>query len=358
MSTEENHPEFSQLSDSKNLSQVIRSNAPEYWAYMKHHADLGALEPYLKFEGTVAGDPHLGNFGPIPVMTDAGSRVMKFLNIDFDDAGRAPFVLDYVRYLAAIKAQCKPMKSKVVQENYLLGLEGKTVAPPRKVQKFLAMKISAYDEQAGQYCKHHCLEQGFKFKAGEIDPYKGTIKPAAISKLFPGERVLSVAKRVEARGGSSDDVRIWALVEGPQSRRRIMELKQYAAPGTSRYQPQPLAKKWLSEIRQAFWPDLTGADYDLVNVEGGGLFWIREKRVSLINVPYTSKKKSDVEFVMGLAAYDANLLGIAHGRQEQGAAYFAAIHRDRAAFHHATKHVVRGYLGSARKAFRKAASQH
>lgn len=358
MSTEATDPRFSQLSDSKNLSQLIRSNAPDYWAYMKRHADLRGLEPYLDFEGVVAGDPHLGNFGPIPVTTSAGPRRMRFVNIDFDDAGRAPFVLDFIRYLAAIKAQCKTMKSKVLQENYVLGLDGKTISPPKEVRRFLEMKISAYDEQAAQYCKKHCLGQGFKFKAGEIDHYKGEIKTDAIAKLFPGERVLSVAKRVEDRGGSSDEVRIWVLVEAPDSKRRIMELKQYAAPGTSRYQQQPPVKQWFAGILKAFWPGLTGVDYDLVEISGGGLFWIREKRVSLINVPYTSRKKSDVEFVMSLARFDANLLGLAHGRQAQAAAYREAIHRDPGSFHHATKEVVRAYLKSARKAFNTAAAQH
>ena len=137
-----------------------------------------------------------------------------------------------------------------------------------------------------------------------------------------------------------------------------MELKQYAPPGTAKYQPQPEVKRWLAEIRQAFWPGLTGVDYDLVEIPGGGLFWIREKRVSLINVPYSSEKQHEVDFVMNLAIYDANLLGLAHGRQAQGAAYYDAIRHDPEAFHHATKEVAHTYLDSARKAFKKEGSQH
>jgi hypothetical protein len=352
MTTESTRPQFDQVTDSKNLSQLIRSNAPEYWAYMKNDADLNPLKPYLGFEGAVAGDPHLGNFGPIPVTTDQGSREMRFVNIDFDDCGHAPFVLDFVRYVAAIKAQCKPMKSEELQDNYLLGLKGKKIGPPKQVQDFLDMKVSDYDEQAAQYCAKHSLDQKFKFKAGEIDPYDGKIQPAAIDKLFPGEHVACLAKRVEARGGSSDDIRVWALVGAPHSQQRIMELKQHATPGTARYQPQPPVKQWLAEIRHAFWPGLTGVDYDLVTIEGGGLFWIREKRVSLINVPYSSEKKHDVDFVMGLAAYDANVLGLAHGRQAQGDAYHKAIHHDTEHFHHATKHAVQAYLEAAEKAFK------
>ena len=347
------NPEFDQVSDSKNLSQLIRSNAPEYWAYMKKHADLRKLEAYLSFEGAVAGDPHLGNFAPLPVTTKEGAREMRFVDVDFDDAGRAPFALDFVRYVAAIKAQCKQMKSEVLQENYLLGLAGKKIPPPPKVQEFLDMKVSAYDEMAAAYTAKNSLDKGFKLKPGSIQRYSGKIKPATIDKLFPGQQVLDLADRIESRGGSSDEIRIWVLVEGVHSDRRIMELKQYAKPGVANYREQPPVKQWLSEIRQAFWPGLTGAEYDLLTLEGGGLFWIREKRVSLINVPYSSEKKHDVDFVIGLATFDANLMGLAHRGQPQSSGYLAAIHKDTAKFHRASKDVEKAYLDSAKEAFKE-----
>ena len=53
---------FVQLSDSRNLSQLIRSNTPHYWSYMKSQADLRGLKSYLSFEGMLAGDPHIGQF--------------------------------------------------------------------------------------------------------------------------------------------------------------------------------------------------------------------------------------------------------------------------------------------------------
>ena len=73
----------------------------------------------------------------------------------------------------------------------------------------------------------------------------------------------------------------------------------------------------------------------------------------MIDVPYSSEKKHEVDFVMHLAAYDANLLGLAHGSQAQAAGYRAAIHRDPSEFHEATKDVEKAYLESAREAFEK-----
>jgi len=55
---------------------------------------------------------------------------MRF-GIDFDDAGRAPFVLDL--YRTAQNARSKQSKRKALQEAYVLGLRGKKLTPPKKV---------------------------------------------------------------------------------------------------------------------------------------------------------------------------------------------------------------------------------
>jgi hypothetical protein len=340
---------FVQVGDSKNVSELIRSNAPQYWGYMKRHADLQPVRKYLQYEGAVAGDPHLGNFGPIPVTTVQGRRAMRFVNIDFDDSGHGPFVLDYIRYAIAIKAQSSDSKRRVLQEAYLAGLSGKAIAAPKQVQQYLAMKVSSYDEMASSYMTKHTIQSKFKLKPGSIEPYTAKIKPAAIHALFPHAKVMDLACRVEARGGSENDIRIWALVEDRDGLRRIMELKQYAAPGVGSYRPQPAVKQWLAEIRSAFWPGLTGAEYDLITL-GGKLFWIREKRVCLINIPYTKQSKHDRDFVVALAAYDANILGLAHGTQPTAGDYTKAIKNDPEEFHRTTKEVGEAYLQLARRA--------
>src|SRR5690348_7702239 len=88
--------QFEQLDDSKSVSQLIRSNATHYWAHMKDKIDLHRLQPYIAFAGMVAGDPHPGNFAAIPLRTVGGQRHMRFVNVDFDDAGNAPLVLDFI----------------------------------------------------------------------------------------------------------------------------------------------------------------------------------------------------------------------------------------------------------------------
>ncbi len=336
--------QFDQIEDSKNLSQLIRSNAPQYWRYMKNQADLHGLRHYLPFEGMLAGDPHMGNFGILPLRTVGGARQMKFVNIDFDDAGRGPFVLDFIHYLISSKAVGGDVKRRFLEDAYRKGLAGKEIEPPKKVKDLLEMGISDYDDMVARYAEMNSSTDGFMFKVGKIERYNARIARSTIEALFAPERVVDLAIRPRDRGGSVDELRIWILVEGKSSRRRIIELKQYAEPATAIYQPQPSVEQWLREIRRVFWPGLDGSDYDLVNLAPDGWFWVREKRVPLIDVPYSSEKNNQKEFRDELATYDANQLGRAHGRQAQAEAYCGAITTDTEAFHNTTQEVERAYL--------------
>jgi hypothetical protein len=341
--------QFGQAGVSKDLSQLIRSNTAQYWSYMKRRADLRSLKRYLPFEGIIAGDPHLGNFSVLPLRRVGGPRQMRFVDIDFDDAGCGPFVLDFVRYLIASKSISRKIKKRPLEKGYLAGLAGKALRPPKKVRALLTMPVSEYDGMAAQYAKKNSSKNDFIFK-GEIAPYTAKIARSTIEGLFPDAKVVDLAIRREERGGSVDELRIWVLVENRKSR-RIMELKQYGKPATAKYRAQPPVREWLNDIRQTFWPGLDDSAYDLIEVPGAGLFWKREKHVSLIDVPYSSRKASEIAFLEALALYDANVLGLAHGRQAAAARYRALIEKDAEAFHDAIKPVVKAYLDLARESF-------
>ncbi len=351
MSEKPTGDQFDQIDASKNLSQLIRSNASRYWRYMKNQADLHGLRHYLPFEGMLAGDPHMGNFGILPLRTVGGARQMKFVNIHFDDAGPGPFVLDFIHFVISAKAIGGDVKRHFLEHAYWEGLSGKEVEPPKKVKDLLKMSVSDYDDMLARYDETNSSTDGFVFKVGKIEPYNAQIARSTIEALFATERVIDLAIRPSDRGGSIDELRIWILVERKNSRRRIMELKQYAEPGTANYQPQPPVEQWLSEIRRVFWPGLDGSEYDLVKLAGDGWFWLREKHMSLLDVPYSSEKNDQIEFRDELATFDANQLGLSHGRQVQAEAYCAAINTDIEAFHNRTEEVENAYLQLAQKAF-------
>lgn len=343
--------EFEQIAGSKDISQLIRSNTVHYWMAMKNRIDLCGLEPYLSYQGMLAGDPHAGNFGVLPLRSVDGTRKMRYVNLDFDDAGRGPFVLDFIRFMIASKATDRQAKRRPQEVAYLKGLSGKEIDPPKQVHDLLRMPVSEYDRLASEYLRKRCSDKGFIFKAGEIEPYTAKIDRANIEGVFQKVKVVDMGIRPLARGGSAGDLRIWVLIENADNGRNIMELKQYEEPATAKYQPQPAPQQRLNEIRLAFWPELDGSDYDLVELSGGALFWVREKRVSLINVPYSSKKAKKLDFMNELEIYDANQLGLAHGRQPDAHRYHTAIKADPEAFHRVSERIEKAYLDVAERAF-------
>ena len=131
---------FEQVDNSKNVSQLVRSNAEQYWRYVKQ-ANLNSLMQYLPFEGIAAGDPHMGNFGILPLRNVYGERQMKYVNIDFDDAGRAPFVLDFIHLLVTSKAVGTDIKFRNLLDAYLRGLAGTQMEPPKKLKPLLDMPV-------------------------------------------------------------------------------------------------------------------------------------------------------------------------------------------------------------------------
>ena len=345
--------EFEQLDDSKSVSQLIRSNAMHYWAHMKDKIDLRRLQPYIEFAGMTAGDAHPGNFAALPLRTVGGQRQMRFVNVDFDDAGHAPLVLDFIRFVIACKAINADIKRHSLQKAYVAGLAGHDMDPPAKVRECLELSVSDYDNVVAAYADKRSSKDRFILEAGEIEAYDGKIPRAAIEKLFSDGEVIDIALRPRERGGSLNQLRIWVLVRSRNSRRRIMELKQYAEPATACYEKQPPVERWLHDVREAFWPGLDGSAYDLISLPGHGLFWLREKAVSLIDVPYSSDHAKKVDFLEDLASFDAYQLGLAHGRQTHATNYRAAIEHDDEGFRDATKSVEKAYLEAADKAFTK-----
>lgn len=96
---------------------------------------------------------------------------------------------------------------------------------------------------------------------------------------------------------------------------------------------------------------MDGSAYDLIDLAGAGSFWIREKRVSLIDLPHSSAKRSDIAVLEDLAMYDANQLGLALGRQAQAARYYELVKGDTEAFHDGAEAVAEAYLVVARESF-------
>jgi hypothetical protein len=211
------------------------------------------------------------------------------------------------------------------------------------------MSIEQYDALDAHYVDKKTSHGKFKVEPGEIEKYNAKYSLSDITRLFPNEKVLDVATRPEARGGSASSVRIWVLTETTDGVQRISEIKGYEATSMLKFEPQVDALKLIKSVQATFWQGLNPSAYSLTKL-AGDLVWVRGKKVPLLDIPYKLKSAADQIFVSGLALYDANLLGIVHGGQSKS--YAALISKDQDVFKDAVKQLSSDYIDYADKTLR------
>lgn len=330
--------ELTQIDQSKNVSQLLRSNAGHYWATVRDNSKLKDLANYIQEQGVINGDPHLGNFSVIPVFSKKGKQELKFLNIDFDDGGVGPFALEFARYVAVAKASSKNIKIKDIVTAYVNGLRGQKVESPATIEEAEEVTMEAYEAQRVKYVQKRVVGDKFKMIPGEIEQWNGRPNRDDIAAVI-GNSVLDVAQRPMERGGSKDSLRLWVLVKDKAGKVRIIELKQYQETALAKYQEQPEMGERIANLFNIYWVKTDPRSYALVGILDVA-YWMREKKVNVLE--YADKAQEDEARL-----YLANLIGRFQGRQEQGAAYLAKIEKDPNRFKEAVKTFIKDYLGVA-----------
>lgn len=327
------------------LSKWVRVNVADYWSYERAQNPLAA---FAAAEGIVVGDTHLANFGPIPVKLTNGATELRYLDIDFDDAGRAPFAYDFLRLVVTTKANKRNAKTKELVDAYIRGLTGGApVVMPPDLQDDLAMSSADYEKRLSTEIDTKTSSGRFKMKAGKIEPYNGAFTIAHASALLPGYTVLDLASRPVDE--SNDDARIWIYAKDSSGSSRLFELKEYVPSRLSAWGPQISGDAWASEVRAALWTsDIARGEYELINVQGLGSYWLREKKLSLIDIPYADQGKKAISYVRGLANYDAYVLGQLHRRQASSERLASQLSNpfERATFEGLVKEASKAYLVS------------
>ncbi|RYZ76106.1 MAG: hypothetical protein EOP05_05990 [Proteobacteria bacterium] len=325
-SLEAKNETFGQVEGSKNVSQLIRSNAAHYWNYVTTAKETSGLRAYEGFRGIVAGDPHLGNFSVIPLTDSNGKRGLHEVNIDFDDAGVGAFAYDFARFVVTVKAIDKDVKIKALLDAYISGLEGQSVAAPQIINDLLATPISTYDRLESEYVDRKTKQGAFKLKEGELEAYSAAYSKKEIETLFPGETVLDLASRPKERGGSAEAERIWVYTKRSDGVEKIYELKGYQSTAMEKYTHQASPDKLVPAVRSVFWQGIHDDNYQLVQLgRAKKFFWLRDKKVALFDIPYNMEKPKNKQFIAEYAPYVASKLGQAHGSQKSGQAFLAKI---------------------------------
>lgn len=332
---------FPQSSDV--LSKWVRVNVADYWTFARQDS---LLAPYTSASGVVMGDAHLANFGVVPVEVVGQGPQMRYLDIDFDDAGRAPFALDFLRLVITSKATKSDVKIREMVDAYAKGLRGEAVSAPIELTPYLSMSLGDYRKKMDDDLDGKTNADGFRFKPGKIEPYKGTVARADLARLVPQISIVDVALRPEENGENAGKARIWIYGKDKSGLRRLFELKAYEPTALANFAPQLSTLPWSDEVHEAFWSGIARGEYEIATLANGETYWVREKKLTLIDIPYSSKDKSAILFVRHLAAYDSYILGTLHGRQASAAALRDRLANpvEQAAFLESVKEAAKIYL--------------
>ena len=329
-------PESSEI-----LSKWLRANVADFWVFARDHRLLADYPS----TGVVVGDTHLANFAPIPVLLKSGATEMRYLDVDFDDAGRAPLALDFLRLVVTSRAVNSDVKIKELVAAYIKGLMGEDVAPPAAVSKYLNFTASDYRAMADEDFNGKTNDQGFKLKPGKIEAYNGPLTTGQLAPLLPQIKIIDLATRPHDTGGNAG-ARVWIYGKDASGLRRLFELKKYQRTSLDQYAQQDDARAWEADVRSKLWPEVAEGEYRLVSLAPNETYWLREKKLSLIDIPYSNKDKAAGKLVLALATYDSYILGRLHGQQTESAPLKTLLSGSvqQAAFLEAVKSAAKVYL--------------
>jgi len=334
------HEVFKQLLQSKSPSQLLRSNAEQYWAWAKVNSQnyFKEVTNVLNITGRVVGDPHNKNFGIISYM-----KKLIWTVVDSDDAGAAPMILDFTRFVAAIKA-VEDIKTKDLWSYYIAGLTGQEIAIPAIVQKYLNMsyedfralevkKANKFADVSRLKLKNDGVESSSIINEKDYDKVKKEFENAFKSTNW---QVLDVGGREKDRGGSQEALRFVALVREADGFNTIFELKEDLGSSVDQYQhqshdnlEQTLDDYIYSRVRSG--KTAQDLSYQVVKFKIEGkerIFLLRRKQLYFFDAANSVDTKKEENEFSQLSIYNAWFMGRLHGQQSNSRAYVSVIQND------------------------------
>jgi hypothetical protein len=339
--------ELQQVSQSKNLSQLLRSNSSHFWNWAKtvRANSQSFAKSLIDFNGIIMGDSHLGNMHPT---LDTRLKKLIWKNVDLDDAGTGSYAFDFLHFVLSVKVVSKEIHVSDMVDAYKDGLTSKEFKPKKTVQKLTAITAKEYEKMRQEYVERKTNNGKIKLKPDEIIAFNAETAgitrqhlQTIIKKQFGDKtETLDLAMIPKSRGGSAGLRRIWALllIDGKQ---HIFEIKELGTSGLENYDIQDALTINFAKTRTYF--DYTEKELGLVEF-GGGSFVIREKKITLFDVPYKLESKEDEKFLEALGDWGAYLLGQWHSGQSNSQTYTTTIMNNQDGFLLFIKQLRKDYL--------------
>ncbi len=335
------HPDYLQVKvvGSEKLTKLTRSNAPQAWAWFKNFVSQFIPENILHFEGMIEGDPHNSNYGPILV-----NEKVKWRSLDYDDAGKGPYILDFAKFLISVKSVNSKDKVKTsdLWVQYQRGIAGKDFkSPSKRIAEIL--KMSAGEFRDLEVAKASKFSNGNKLindgKRSTLISDKNifdTVWEVFTRYLTEGLQVLDIGGREKEGGGSGavngegGALRFIALVKGKDGRNTLYELKQDSDSAIANYQPQSTTLQEVLNFH-VIRDGSNDPNFQAVNVDinGDKRFVLRPKPLyfyDFANKANTTKQQDEFE---ALSLYNAWYKGYVVSLQKNAPQYLIALQADK-----------------------------
>lgn len=307
---------------------LIRSNPQHFWAWMKQNAPkkLGTL---VNFTGEVSGDPHFYNFADIHVGPNQNGLAL----VDVDDSGKAPMILDFVRYYVFVKATTKTNYLEEMYAMYLKGLEKDRVPTPDVLKEaiqhtrteLLAEHKSWVDRNLdAEFNLDNGKNEltGFKSVKPEIKALGKKVQAALLSQKKVDE-IFDAGHTSRESGSSKDMNRFWFSAK-LDNRKTIIECKELGKPSVGEYQLQNDHKKRVEDVLK-YYSDYPSKD-TYVLAFGNNDYWCRPRHFDFLN--RDSIKTLGVSKTKELSLYFAYWLGARQSLQAKGDGLLKALKTD------------------------------
>lgn len=302
---------------SNDLFSGFRANAPHFWNWLYSVSSL----PAFSIRGTATGDPHILNFGDVPLKE--GGRDLAL--IDLDDSGvETPLIGDFLRYLIGNQISAFKVDAKDLFDAYKLGASGINMKNPPYLENILSKSDSDFIKRQEAYLHKLSSMESFKPHADLLPISEAPLEIQTIykqaqgtfEKLMKDYTILDRGYKVKKGGGSQRVPRFWFLVKKADDR-HIWEFKLAEPPSTSFITPQPKADIRFQAVAEIYRPKTeVQGPFQYVNA-GNYFFLLRERFDNYMDLdPQKNRDPLNLEEGRQMSLYLANKLGQWHGDQK------------------------------------------
>lgn len=312
--------------DSVDLFDGFRANSSHYWNWLKSHSS----SPLFSVRGVVTGDPHILNFGDVPLETTGRELAL----IDVDDSGvDIPFAADFLRFLIGNQVSGFKVEAYDLLQAYYSGIAGNKMLTPKYLADIFKKSDADFNSRQKKYINKLSTPKGFNFKSGlkPINEAPQEIKElfTLANKVFAGFmadfKILDVGYKIKKDGGSQGLPRFWFLLE-KNDKKHIWEFKLAAKPGTSFFSTQPEARLRLKAVADIYRPSRKAqGPYEYINA-GASTFLLRERFTNYLDLdPSEISNNKDLNAGKQMSLYIANKMGQWHRRQIDPATFILIL---------------------------------